>query len=151
MQQQLDIVTSGGVSIPPPDNQPEQQLQLRDIQLAPQQPVKLKWGNARAAIWTDEMRLKYKLDDYKQSLSTAINTRGKRVMMEYLNGTPISRDEAIIAKCGECMAWHFDGIVDCQAPLCPLYLWMPYNKANKLKRIRKNNNLKEDNNDLCKG
>lgn len=61
-------------------------------------------------------------------LKKAIHTKGRQSMIKYLKGELIGRPDAMLAKCCECMAYHADGMLDCQVPTCPLYPWMPYRK-----------------------
>lgn len=55
-------------------------------------------------------------------------SKGKKCLVRYINGELISRSEAILAKCADCMAYYTDGMMDCQVPTCSLYPWMPYRK-----------------------
>ena len=51
---------------------------------------------------------------------------GKRAFERHGNGQKIRPDEAIKAKCYDCMGFYEDGRLDCTCGLCPLYFWMPY-------------------------
>ena len=85
-----------------------------------------KPGNARAFAWTDENRKKNAVDEYQKSVERGRQSKGRSVLLEYLDGNPITRSEAILAKCADCMCFHSDGRIDCLNPICPLYPWMPY-------------------------
>jgi len=145
MQQQLDIVTSGGVSIPPPDNQTGLQQQLRDIHLTQQQQqIKSKKHYARATIWDEGLKRKFHIDRlYKSVLSASHQSLGRRVMLEYLTGTPITKTEAIAAKCADCCCYYVDGENSCESLACPLFPWMKYNNHKKGWRKCVNNGRKK--------
>ena len=53
---------------------------------------------------------------------------GKPYIIKHLHGERITQQQAIRAKCYECMGYYADGRVDCQSPRCPLYPYHPYNK-----------------------
>lgn len=67
-----------------------------------------------------------------ESLSGAMSSRGKDLLLHYLNGTAtLTARQAIIAQCCECSGFFEDGKVDCENPLCSLYPFMPYGKLRK--------------------
>jgi len=52
--------------------------------------------------------------------------RGRKELIFHLNGKPLQRGQAIIARCYDCAGYYTDGKIDCLMPLCPLYGFMPY-------------------------
>lgn len=61
--------------------------------------------------------------------------KGKKELVGYYEGKEISRKEAMLAKCYECMGYFIDGKVDCKIKRCPMYQYMPYREgkvSNKL-------------------
>ena len=58
----------------------------------------------------------------------AKNSSGRNRLARHLQGEYITRGEAILAKCCDCMGYYADGMNDCEVPTCPLYTWMPYKK-----------------------
>lgn len=60
------------------------------------------------------------------ALDTAKHSKGRICLQKYLKGEEVSRVEAMLAKCCECMCDHADGLLDCENPICPLYPWMAY-------------------------
>jgi hypothetical protein len=51
---------------------------------------------------------------------------GPRLLTAYRTGIVLTRRQAIIAKCADCMNNYVDGRNDCGVRTCPLYPWMPY-------------------------
>jgi hypothetical protein len=56
--------------------------------------------------------------------------QGRKELIKYRKGGRLTRKEAVLAMCYDCMGLYIDGKNDCQIPECPLYFWMPY-RANK--------------------
>jgi hypothetical protein len=52
--------------------------------------------------------------------------RGNNLLAKYREGKPLTRSQAIEAKCSDCLCGFIDGRVDCKVKNCPLYPWMPY-------------------------
>lgn len=52
--------------------------------------------------------------------------RGRSELIQHLKGNRITRDEAIWAKCYDCMGYYDDGIYSCQNPTCSLFPYNPY-------------------------
>ena len=59
-------------------------------------------------------------------VETGILAKGKKELLKYLEGKSLSRKEAIMAMCYECMGYYIDGKEDCEIPECPLFQYMPY-------------------------
>jgi len=59
-------------------------------------------------------------------LETAPTSSGKRLLLKHLYGDKLTRNEAIFAKCCDCMGYFIDGRADCETVECPLYPFMPY-------------------------
>lgn len=71
---------------------------------------------------------KRRIESIKRLGSSAI---GKTYLLKYLKGKLITRQQAISAKCYECMGYYADGKTDCLIPDCPLYPFNPYSKDYK--------------------
>lgn len=54
------------------------------------------------------------------------SSRGYTQLQRHWNMEKLYRDQAIKAKCCECMGYFVDGRYDCQIPDCPLHPFMPY-------------------------
>lgn len=54
---------------------------------------------------------------------------GRMQYDKYLAGVPITRTEAMRAKCYECMNGFTDGQQDCEVYSCPIYPWQPFRKT----------------------
>lgn len=52
--------------------------------------------------------------------------KGKFELIRHLEGSELTRGQAIRAKCYECMGHCADGKIDCMIDTCPLYGFMPY-------------------------
>jgi len=59
--------------------------------------------------------------------------QGRTELLKHLNKESISKNEAIKAKCYDCMGYGIDGRIDCKVVTCPLYPWMPYKKGGAKK------------------
>lgn len=53
---------------------------------------------------------------------------GSSALQRHRNGQRLTRDEAIRAKCADCMCDFADGRGDCGIVACPLYPFMPYGR-----------------------
>ena len=61
-----------------------------------------------------------------KAMDGAPASTGKTNLRKYLSGGILTRNQAILAKCCDCMGYFFDGRWDCKIPACPLYPFMPY-------------------------
>lgn len=61
-----------------------------------------------------------------ESIERSPLASGKRELLSHMQGKPLSRMQAMKAKCFECCNGFIDGRVDCRIPSCPIYPWMPY-------------------------
>jgi len=52
--------------------------------------------------------------------------KGRRHLLNHLNGERLTQRQAILAKCYDCQGYNADGMVDCEMPNCPLYPYMLY-------------------------
>ena len=59
-------------------------------------------------------------------IQTSPKSSGKNYLIKHLTGHTLTRDQAIKAKCCDCMGYYIDGRMDCEVPDCPLYPFMPY-------------------------
>jgi len=57
--------------------------------------------------------------------------RGRSELIRYLKGNRITRDQAIWAKCYDCMGYFVDGVSDCKDTECSLYPFNPYKDTSK--------------------
>jgi len=57
--------------------------------------------------------------------------KGRASLLKYLQGEKISKNEAILAKCYDCMGYYADGIGDCGVKDCPLYPFNPYKNTKE--------------------
>lgn len=55
-----------------------------------------------------------------------IRAKGRKELIKSERGGTLTRGEAILAKCYECMGGYDDGRYDCIVSSCPLYQYMPY-------------------------
>jgi hypothetical protein len=57
---------------------------------------------------------------------------GVKELQEYRKDfVPLSRKNAILAYCADCMGLYTDGLRDCNNINCPLYPHQPYNSLGK--------------------
>lgn len=75
-------------------------------------------------------------NDILRQISTCPASGGKNALIKLYGGIPISKREAILAKCCDCSGYYVDGKVDCEVPWCSLYPHMPYGKMRKKHYIR---------------
>jgi hypothetical protein len=66
-----------------------------------------------------------------------VTSRGKTLMLKFLNGESLSASQAIKANCFCCMG--YESREDCEMSNCPLYNYMPYNKKRKKKVMSETN------------
>ena len=52
--------------------------------------------------------------------------QGGKQYKKFLHGKPLTRKEAMLAHCYECMGGYDQGKQDCQGKSCPLYNYYPY-------------------------
>ncbi len=64
-------------------------------------------------------------------LKFGIRAAGRTEFRKSENGEAITKGEAILAKCYECMGGYSDGCYDCLIKTCPLYSFMPYRGRKK--------------------
>jgi len=58
-----------------------------------------------------------------------IRAKGRKELSKSERGESLTRKEAILAKCYECMGGHEDGRFNCLVSTCPLYQYMPYREC----------------------
>jgi hypothetical protein len=61
--------------------------------------------------------------------------RGKRELIEHLEGKRITPRKAIAAKCFECCCYFADGLMDCKIPKCPCYPFMPFREERQTRKL----------------
>jgi len=61
--------------------------------------------------------------------------KGMKEMIKHLKGERLTRKEAMLAHCFQCMGYFSDGFKegagDCGVPACPLYQYFPYRRKDK--------------------
>lgn len=62
----------------------------------------------------------------KEDVLNGKRARGRKELLRAMNGFRLTRGEAILAKCYECMNGYIDGTFDCGITDCPLHPYMPY-------------------------
>ena len=67
-----------------------------------------------------------KANELLKELTGAPASKGRSMLLKHLQGDRLTRDQAIIAKCCDCMAYYVDGRDDCGVECCPLYPFRPY-------------------------
>jgi hypothetical protein len=68
-----------------------------------------------------------------KDIYNSCNAPGNRYLKDYMEGKKLSLNQAVKAKCAECMAGFLDGKIDCGLGDCPLYPWMVYSKKKPVK------------------
>jgi hypothetical protein len=71
------------------------------------------------------------LDHIKEIKKFGLKAIGKKEICAHFNGAHLTRGEAILAKCYDCMCYYADGRLDCNLTACPLYSFMPYRKNSR--------------------
>jgi len=84
--------------------------------------VRLKKSNLRPCTATSEAFERIDI------VRTGTQSSGNNFLIKYLSGEPLTRREAMLAACADCMGYYSDGRIDCEIELCPLYPFMPYRK-----------------------
>jgi len=64
-------------------------------------------------------------------MSKGILAKGRNHLKKHFSGSRLTRGNAILAKCYDCMGGYSDGRVDCRIQNCPLYPFMPYRGKNE--------------------
>ncbi len=72
-----------------------------------------------------------------KSVSEGAASKGKTLLLKYLDGGRLNSSQSIYAKCCDCMGYFIDGRDDCEIPTCSLYPFYPYKSPeNKVKYAR---------------
>lgn len=87
-----------------------------------------KWGHQEIRIEEDEDRDE---DNKEDEMVKAIGSSEFKKYQK--NKEPLSRTNAILAKCYDCMGGYVDGKLDCIIDECPLYPFMPYKNMIEIK------------------
>lgn len=66
---------------------------------------------------------KEKLESIKK---LGIRAKGRKELIDHLKGKRLTRGQAILANCYDCMGFYNGGMSDCRVTECPLYPYMPY-------------------------
>jgi hypothetical protein len=59
-----------------------------------------------------------------------MSSRGETQLDKHLSGKRITRGNALLAKCCECMNRYVDGRAECHVPKCPCYPYSPYREGS---------------------
>src|SRR3989304_566946 len=73
-----------------------------------------------------------------------ITARGRKELLNHLNGGRLTIRQMVLANCFDCMGYLGDGKGDCEIPDCPLYALMPYRKKGGKYRLAPARNLTDD-------
>jgi len=73
---------------------------------------------------TDSRRIKHILE-------FGIVARGRKELLNHLDGERLTIRQMALARCFDCMGYFADGKADCEIPDCPLYPLMSYRKGEK--------------------
>ena len=60
-----------------------------------------------------------------------MKAQGRNHLKKHLDGGELTRKEAILAQCYDCMGGYTDGKYGCMVLDCPLYPFMPYRDRTK--------------------
>ena len=60
-----------------------------------------------------------------------IRSTGKKDLTNHLDGERLTKGQAIVAKCYDCVCGYIDGKRSCGVPECPLFPFMPYRENVK--------------------
>ena len=69
---------------------------------------------------------------------------GRKAYLKHLQGKKTTRDEAIAAKCYDCMAYYRDGREDCKIRTCSLYPFSPSALYSPIQPPKTKEDVKED-------
>jgi hypothetical protein len=61
--------------------------------------------------------------------------KGLQELAKFRAGKELTRSEAILAFCADCMGEYRDEIRNCKNPDCPLYNYMPYKNRTVVGKI----------------
>ena len=56
----------------------------------------------------------------------ATESKGGTLLKRHRSGKKLTRSQAMLAKCCDCMGYYMDGRFSCSIPDCPMFPWMPY-------------------------
>lgn len=60
-----------------------------------------------------------------------VKAKGKQELISHLAGRKLTRSQAILGKCYDCVCGYADGKRDCGIKDCTLYPFMPYKDIKK--------------------
>ena len=80
----------------------------------------------------------------KSSILFGIMARGRKELLNHLDGERLTIRQMALARCFDCMGYFADGKADCEIPDCPLYPLMPYRKKGEKYRSAPARNLTDD-------
>ncbi|MCX5812734.1 MAG: hypothetical protein NT178_09355 [Proteobacteria bacterium] len=66
------------------------------------------------------------MDSIKTIQQFGKRAQGRGELIRHLKGERLTRNQAIKAKCYDCMGGFNDGIYSCEIPECSLFNFMPY-------------------------
>jgi len=72
-----------------------------------------------------------------EEVKKAKSYRGKKELIAHLEGKNITRSQAMVSKCFDCMGYFADGIGDCNSPDCPMYNYRPYKTKRQFDNAEK--------------
>ncbi|MFO0754028.1 MAG: hypothetical protein U0411_11995 [Thermodesulfovibrionales bacterium] len=71
-----------------------------------------------------------------------VSAQGRKELMSYLKGKDLTLQQAVLARCYDCMSYFADGAADCKIPECPLYPYMPFRTIRPCKKTVKKGGVK---------
>ena len=69
------------------------------------------------------------MDSIKDIRKLGKRAQGRGELIRHLKGERLTRNQAIKAKCYDCMGGFNDGIYSCEIPECSLFNFHPYKSA----------------------
>jgi hypothetical protein len=67
-------------------------------------------------------------EGYIDTILRSKASKGRNLIIKYLQGQKLTPKQSKIAKCCDCMAFYHDGRIDCEVRYCPLYPTYPYRR-----------------------
>lgn len=97
-----------------------------------------------SSIQSNAAGTKYQTAKMTETIMSSPRVIGRKEYLKYLQGKKITRDEAIAAKCYDCMGYYRDGREDCKNGTCPLYPFSPSALYSLIQPPKTKEDLKED-------
>lgn len=72
---------------------------------------------------------------YEEVEKNGALARGKKELLDHLNGEKLTARQAGLGRCYDCMCYFADGRIDCKVEHCSLYPFMPYSSKPREKKV----------------